>query len=103
MQLKAYEKVIITASEVIKEYHGKELVNEEALVDFISKIRDKLLNAGLSANEVAEIGKVLMKKGPLSKFTGSSFLRLQELANDVKNIELVRNTLNTPIGIKEKK
>lgn len=42
-----------------------------------------------------------MKKGPLSKFTDSSFLRLQELANDVQNIELVRNTLNTPIGRKE--
>ncbi|EJV56408.1 hypothetical protein [Bacillus cereus] len=72
----AYEAVIVTASEVIKEYHGEEVVGKEALANFISKMRDKLLSTDLSVGEVANIGQVLMREDRLGKFTGSFFLVL---------------------------
>ncbi|MBY0062368.1 hypothetical protein [Priestia aryabhattai] len=95
----AYELVIQVTSEAIKTFNGEPLIGKEKLADFINSIKEKLLDTELTEIEVANIGLILISESPLASFTGGYYPRLEELAYDVENIELLRN----PTRIQEKK
>jgi hypothetical protein len=97
-----YDKLSIAAKETIKTYDGDEIVGSADLAGFIDRVVTALPE---DVDTRANVGQILMEESNFPSFASFLYPNLGTLVMDKiakEDIEVLRNRLENPIGIRQR-